>query len=63
MLELHTTTANTFAISQTVSEVVTNTLVNEGLSLLKVESGGLNNDTQIYYFSNNILPRKYMKKL
>lgn len=36
MLELHTTTA----ISQTVSEVVTNTLVNEGLSLLKVESGG-----------------------
>lgn len=54
MLELHTTTANTFAISQTVSEVVTNTLVNEGLSLLKVESGGLNNDTQIYYFSNNI---------
>lgn len=54
MLELHTTTANTFAISQTVSEVVTNSLVNEGLTLLKTESGGLNNDTQIYYFSNNI---------
>lgn len=28
--------------------------MNEGLTLLKVASGGINEDTQIYYFSNNI---------
>ena len=28
--------------------------MNEGLTLLKVASGGVNEDTQVYYFSNNI---------
>ena len=54
MLELNTTTRNTFVISQAVSEVVTYTLGIEGLTLLKVESGGVNNDTQVYYFLNTI---------
>lgn len=54
MLELNVTNKNTFVISQTVSEAVAYTLGIEGLTLLKVESGGINNDTQIYYFSNTI---------
>lgn len=54
MLELHTTTANTFVISQAVSEAVGYTLGIEGLTLLKVESGGVNDDTHVYYFSNTI---------
>jgi hypothetical protein len=54
MLELHTTTANTFVISKAVSEAVAYTLSIEGLTLLKTESGGINNDIQVYYFSNSI---------
>lgn len=54
MLETHKTNANNFAISKAVTELVANTILNEGLTLLKVESGGVNDDTQVYYFSNNI---------
>ena len=54
MLELNVTNKNTFVISQAVSEAVAYTLGIEGLTLLKVESGGVNDDTQIYYFSNTI---------
>lgn len=34
--------------------MVANSILNEGLILLKVASGGVNEDTQVYYFSNNI---------
>lgn len=34
--------------------MVANSILNEGLTLLKVASGGVNEDTQVYYFSNNI---------
>lgn len=54
MLETHRTNANNFAISKAVTELVANTIVNEDLTLLKVASGGTNEDTQVYYFSNNI---------
>lgn len=54
MLETNRTNANTFVVSQAVTELVANTIMNEGLTLLKVASGGVNEDTQIYYFSNNI---------
>ena len=54
MLETNKTNANNFVVSQTVTELVANTILNEGLTLLTVESGGVNNDTQVYYFSNNI---------
>lgn len=54
MLETSKTNANTFVVSQTVTEVVANSIMNEGLTLLKVESGGVNDDTHVYYFSNNI---------
>lgn len=54
MLELNITNKNTFVISQAVSEAVAYTLGIEGLTLLKVQSGGVNDDTQIYYFSNTI---------
>lgn len=54
MLETHKTNANNFVVSQTVTELVANSILNEGLTLLKVESGGVNDDTQVYYFSNNI---------
>ena len=54
MLETNKTNANNFVVSQTVTELIANSILNEGLTLLKVESGGINNDTQIYYFSNNI---------
>ena len=54
MLETHKTNANNFVVSQAVTELVANSILNEGLTLLKVESGGVNDDTQVYYFSNNI---------
>mgnify|MGYP000858639146 CR=1 FL=1 len=54
MLETHKTNANNFVVSQAVTELVANTILNEGLTLLKVESGGVNDDTHVYYFSNNI---------
>lgn len=54
MLETNRTNANTFIVSQAVTELVANSILNEGLTLLKVASGGINEDTQIYYFSNNI---------
>lgn len=54
MLETHKTNVNNFAISKAVTELVANTIVNEGLTLLKVASGGTNKNTQVYYFSNNI---------
>lgn len=54
MLEINRTNANNFVISQAVTELVANSILNEGLTLLKVESGGVNDDTQVYYFSNNI---------
>ena len=54
MLETNRTNANNFVVSQTVTELVANNILNEGLTLLKVASGGVNEDTQIYYFSNNI---------
>lgn len=54
MLETNKTNANTFVVSQAVTELVANSILNEGLTLLKVASGGVNEDTQVYYFSNNI---------
>ena len=54
MLETNKTNANNFAVSQVVTELVANSILNEGLTLLKVASGGINEDTQVYYFSNNI---------
>ena len=54
MLETHKTNANNFVVSQAVTELVANSILNEGLTLLKVASGGVNEDTQVYYFSNNI---------
>lgn len=54
MLETNGTNANNFVVSQAVTELVANSILNEGLTLLKVASGGINEDTQIYYFSNNI---------
>lgn len=54
MLETNKTNANNFVVSQAVTELVANSILNEGLTLLKVASGGVNEDTQIYYFSNNI---------
>lgn len=54
MLDTNKTNANNFIISQAVTELVANSILNEGLTLLKVESGGVNDDTQVYYFSNNI---------
>lgn len=54
MLETNKTNANNFVVSQAVTELVANSILNEGLTLLKVASGGINEDTQIYYFSNNI---------
>lgn len=54
MLETSRTNANNFVVSQAVTELVANSILNEGLTLLKVESGGVNDDTQVYYFSNNI---------
>lgn len=54
MLETNGTNANNFVVSQVVTELVANSILNEGLTLLKVASGGINEDTQIYYFSNNI---------
>ena len=54
MLETHKTNANNFVVSQAVTELIANSILNEGLTLLKVESGGVNDDTQVYYFSNNI---------
>ena len=54
MLETNRTNANNFVVSQTVTELIANSILNEGLTLLKVESGCIDNDTQIYYFSNNI---------
>ena len=54
MLETNRTNANTFVVSQAVTELVANSILNEGLTLLKVASGGVNEDTQVYYFSNNI---------
>lgn len=55
MLETNKTNANNFVVSQAVTELVANSILNEGLTLLKVASGGINEDTQIYYFSNNIV--------
>lgn len=54
MLETNKTNANNFVVSQAVTELVANSILNEGLTLLKVASGGVNEDTQVYYFSNNI---------
>lgn len=54
MLETNRTNANTFVVSQAVTELVANSILNEGLTLLKVASGGVNEDTQVYYFSNNL---------
>lgn len=54
MLETNGTNANNFVVSQAVTELVANSILNEGLTLLKVASGGISEDTQIYYFSNNI---------
>lgn len=54
MLETNKTNANNFAVSQAVTELVANSILNEGLTLLRVASGGINGDTQVYYFSNNI---------
>lgn len=54
MLETNKTNVNTFVVSQAVTELVANSILNEGLTLLKVASGGVNEDTQVYYFSNNI---------
>lgn len=54
MLETNRTNANNFVVSQAVTELVANSILNEGLTLLKVASGGVNEDTQVYYFSNNI---------
>lgn len=54
MLETNGTNANNFVVSQAVTELVANSILNEGLTLLKIASGGINEDTQIYYFSNNI---------
>ena len=54
MLETNRTNANNFVVSQAVTELVANSILNEGLILLKVASGGVNEDTQVYYFSNNI---------
>lgn len=54
MLETNRTNANNFVVSQAVTELVANSILNEGLTLLKVESGGVNDDTHVYYFSNNI---------
>ena len=54
MLETNGTNANNFVVSQAVTELVANSILNEGLTLLKVASGGINEDTQTYYFSNNI---------
>lgn len=54
MLETNKTNANNFVVSQAVTELVANSILNEGLTLLKVESGGVNDDTHVYYFSNNI---------
>ena len=34
--------------------MVANSILNEGLTILKIASGGVNEDTQVYYFSNNI---------
>lgn len=54
MLETNRTNANTFVVSQAVTELVANSILNEGLTLLKVASGGVNEDTQVYYFSNTL---------
>lgn len=54
MLETNRTNANNFVVSQAVTELVVNSILNEGLTLLKIASGGVNEDTQVYYFSNNI---------
>jgi hypothetical protein len=54
MLETNRTNVNNFVVSQAVTELVANSILNEGLTLLKVASGGVNEDTQVYYFSNNI---------
>lgn len=54
MLETNRTNANNFVVSQAVTELVANSILNEGLTLLRVASGGVNEDTQVYYFSNNI---------
>lgn len=40
MLETNRTNANNFVVSQAVTELVANFILNEGLTLLKVESGG-----------------------
>lgn len=54
MLETNKTNANNFVVSQEVTELVANSILNEGLILLRVASGGINEDTQVYYFSNSI---------
>ena len=54
MLDTNRTNANNFIVSQAVSEAVAYSIMNEGLTLLKVASGGVNDDTQVFYFSNNI---------
>ena len=54
MLETNKTNANNFVVSQAVTELVANSILNEGLTILKIASGGVNEDTQVYYFSNNI---------
>ena len=45
MLETSRTNANNFVVSQAVTELVANIIMNEGLTLLKVENGGVNDAT------------------
>ena len=55
MLETNRTNANNFIVSQAVSEAVAYTLGVEGLTLLRTDVGGLGDNNQVYYFSNNII--------
>lgn len=45
MLETNRTNVNNFVVSQAVTELVANSILNEGLTLLNVASGGVNEDT------------------
>lgn len=55
MLETNRTNANNFIISQALSEAVAYTLGIEGLTLVRTDVGGLGDNNQVHYFSNNIL--------
>ena len=61
MLETNRTNANNFIISQALSEAVAYTLGVEGLTLLRTDVGGLGDNNQVHYFSNNILSQLPVK--